>query len=101
MFPKFEKKHVISCRGFYKKHLEEYAEQQKAVLSGRTISPGQQVFPLKLVLMSATLRIEHFINNRKLFRDPPPGYRCQCQTIYSIKFEMTTDEEKPYELQTL
>ncbi|CAL9028025.1 unnamed protein product [Prunus brigantina] len=52
--------------------VKEYAEQQQAVLSGRTTIPGQQVFPLKLVLMSATLRIEDFINNRKLFRDPPP-----------------------------
>ncbi|KAH0970332.1 hypothetical protein GBA52_022488 [Prunus armeniaca] len=59
---------VISARHNDK----SWAEQQKVVLSGRTTSPGQQVFPLKLVLMSATLRIEDFINNRKLFRDPPP-----------------------------
>jgi ATP-dependent RNA helicase DHX37/DHR1 len=51
---------------------EKYVEQQMAVLSGKTVNPGQQVFPLKLVLMSATLRVEDFISGRKLFRDVPP-----------------------------
>ncbi|CAL9025814.1 unnamed protein product, partial [Prunus brigantina] len=63
---------VISARQVKLESGKEYAEQQKALLSGRTVSPGQQVFPLKVVLMSATMRIEDFINNRKLFRDPPP-----------------------------
>ncbi|PQM34858.1 ATP-dependent RNA helicase DEAH13 [Prunus yedoensis var. nudiflora] len=43
---------------------KEYENQQKAVLLGKNISREQQIFPLKLVLMSATLR-EDFI--RKLF----------------------------------
>ncbi|XP_024192855.1 ATP-dependent RNA helicase DEAH13 isoform X2 [Rosa chinensis] len=51
---------------------EIYVKQQRAVLSGKTIDPGQQVFPLKLVLMSATLQVEDFISGRKLFRDVPP-----------------------------
>ncbi|KAL6293797.1 hypothetical protein ACE6H2_001939 [Prunus campanulata] len=58
--------HVIRARE------GKLAEQQREVLSGRTISTGQQIFPLKLVLMSATLRVEDFMSGRKLFRNPPP-----------------------------
>lgn len=50
----------------------EYEEQQKKVLSGQTVSPEERVYPLKLVLMSATLRVEDFISGQKIFRDPPP-----------------------------
>lgn len=42
------------------------------VLSGQTLSPENMIFPLKLVLMSATLRVEDFISGQRLFRDPPP-----------------------------
>ncbi|KAL6204305.1 hypothetical protein ACLB2K_021573 [Fragaria x ananassa] len=48
---------------------EIYAKQ---LLSGKSIDPRQQVFPLKLVLMSATMRVEDFISGRKLFREIPP-----------------------------
>ncbi|XP_060218444.1 ATP-dependent RNA helicase DEAH13-like [Lycium barbarum] len=51
---------------------KEYEEQQKKLLSGQTISPEERVYPLKLVLMSATLRVEDFISGRKIFCDPPP-----------------------------
>nr|XP_004231211.1 ATP-dependent RNA helicase DEAH13 isoform X1 [Solanum lycopersicum]XP_010326955.1 ATP-dependent RNA helicase DEAH13 isoform X1 [Solanum lycopersicum] len=51
---------------------KEYEEQQKKLLSGQTIIPEERVYPLKLVLMSATLRVEDFISGRKIFRDPPP-----------------------------
>ncbi|XP_019262437.1 PREDICTED: ATP-dependent RNA helicase DEAH13-like [Nicotiana attenuata] len=50
----------------------EYEEQQKKVLSGQTVSPEERVYPLKLVLMSATLRVEDFISGQKNLRDPPP-----------------------------
>ncbi|OIT22414.1 atp-dependent rna helicase deah13 [Nicotiana attenuata] len=50
----------------------EYEEQQKKVLSRQTVSPEERVYPLKLVLMSATLRVEDFISGQKIFRDPPP-----------------------------
>lgn len=30
------------------------------------------IFPLKLVLMSATLRVEDFVSGKRLFRNPPP-----------------------------
>ncbi|CAN4111471.1 unnamed protein product [Withania somnifera] len=51
---------------------KEYEEQQNKLLSGQTISPQERVYPLKLVLMSATLRVEDFISGRKIFHNPPP-----------------------------
>ncbi|KAK7349630.1 hypothetical protein VNO77_07144 [Canavalia gladiata] len=48
-----------------------YNEQRKILLSGENISPDKMVFPLKLVLMSATLRVEDFTSGR-LFHTPPP-----------------------------
>ncbi|KAM3218698.1 ATP-dependent RNA helicase DEAH13 isoform X1 [Capsicum annuum] len=51
---------------------KEYEEQQKKLLSGQTISPEKRVYPLKLVLMSATLRVEDFMHGRKIFCHPPP-----------------------------
>ncbi|KAG4393140.1 hypothetical protein GLYMA_03G024000v4 [Glycine max] len=48
-----------------------YNEQQKMILSGENISPEKMVFPLKLVLMSATLRVQDFTSG-KLFHTPPP-----------------------------
>ncbi len=43
--------------------------------------PSQRGHPLKLVIMSATLRVEDFTENRRLFPTPPPvikvfNYRC-------------------------
>ncbi|KAH8517291.1 hypothetical protein H0E87_005294 [Populus deltoides] len=51
---------------------KKYEQQQKMVLSGQSLSPENMIFPLKLVLMSATLRVEDFISERRLFHDPPP-----------------------------
>lgn len=48
-----------------------YMEQQKMVLSGESIDPSDVIFPLKLVLMSATLRVDDFTST-KLFLTPPP-----------------------------
>ncbi|KAJ1438675.1 P-loop containing nucleoside triphosphate hydrolase [Sesbania bispinosa] len=48
-----------------------YNEQQKMILSGESINPENMVFPLKLVLMSATLRVQDFTSGR-LFHTPPP-----------------------------
>ncbi|XP_065000042.1 ATP-dependent RNA helicase DEAH13 [Musa acuminata AAA Group] len=44
-----------------------YAEQQEKILAGETISPENMVTQLRLVLMSATLQVEDFNSNRKLF----------------------------------
>ncbi|KAL7190063.1 hypothetical protein ACSBR1_039663 [Camellia fascicularis] len=51
-----------------------YEEQQRKVLSGERISPEteRKISPLKLVLMSATLRVEDFVSGRRIFRDLPP-----------------------------
>ncbi|KAK7260237.1 hypothetical protein RIF29_26123 [Crotalaria pallida] len=54
-----------------KTRLKIYNEQQKMILSGQSINPEQMVFPLKLVLMSATLRVQDFTAGR-LFHTPPP-----------------------------
>ncbi|XP_059660034.1 ATP-dependent RNA helicase DEAH13-like isoform X3 [Cornus florida] len=49
-----------------------YEEQRQKVLSGEKISSESKIFPLKLVLMSATLRVEDFVSGRRIFYDPPP-----------------------------
>ncbi|CAL5360929.1 unnamed protein product [Camellia sinensis] len=49
-----------------------YEEQQCKVLSGERISPKRKISLLKLVLMSATLRVEDFISRMGIFCDPPP-----------------------------
>ncbi|XP_010523962.1 PREDICTED: ATP-dependent RNA helicase DEAH13 [Tarenaya hassleriana] len=57
---------VIRLRQVY------YEEQQKILQSGRSISPENSIIPLKLILMSATLRVEDFLSGRRLFPDLPP-----------------------------
>ncbi|KAJ8763081.1 hypothetical protein K2173_023286 [Erythroxylum novogranatense] len=49
-----------------------YKGRQKMILSGKHIDPKGMIFPLKLILMSATLRVEDFVSGRKLFQSPPP-----------------------------
>ncbi|KAF6155954.1 hypothetical protein GIB67_039285, partial [Kingdonia uniflora] len=51
---------------------ELYREQQKRLLLGKNISQEKKISPLKLVLMSATLRVEDFTTGNKLFCVPPP-----------------------------
>ncbi|KAL0459722.1 UNVERIFIED_CONTAM: ATP-dependent RNA helicase DEAH13 [Sesamum latifolium] len=50
----------------------EYEKQQKRILAGETIEKDNRIFPLKLVLMSATLRVEDFVSGGRIFRTPPP-----------------------------
>ncbi|KAK1281122.1 putative pre-mRNA-splicing factor ATP-dependent RNA helicase [Acorus gramineus] len=47
-------------------------EQKEIMLSGVQINPENVITPLKLVLMSATLRVEDFVSHKKLFCEPPP-----------------------------
>lgn len=47
-----------------------HAQQQCA--PGYAPSQPGAVFPLKLIIMSATLRTEDFVGNRRLFPRPPP-----------------------------
>ncbi|ERM99068.1 hypothetical protein AMTR_s00101p00092980 [Amborella trichopoda] len=49
-----------------------YEEQQVKLRSGSKLKPENMFGPLKLVLMSATLRIEDFVSNSRLFHAPPP-----------------------------
>ncbi|KAF3793817.1 ATP-dependent RNA helicase [Nymphaea thermarum] len=51
---------------------ELYDDQQQKILSGVHVKPENMIFPLKLVLMSATLKVEDFASNKKLFEVPPP-----------------------------
>ncbi|CAA7027917.1 unnamed protein product [Microthlaspi erraticum] len=51
---------------------ECYEEQQKSLESGGTVSSENQVNPLKLILMSATLRVEDFVSGKRLFPKSPP-----------------------------
>ncbi|KAI3668301.1 hypothetical protein L6452_43378 [Arctium lappa] len=49
-------------------------EQQKAyeLSTGKMISPEKKIFPLRLILMSATMRVEDFVSGGKIFANPPP-----------------------------
>lgn len=49
-----------------------YKEQQKTLLAGKNISSENIISPLKLILMSATLRVEDFSTGKRLFPNPPP-----------------------------
>lgn len=64
------------------------------VLSGESISPDKMVFPLKLVLMSATLRVQDFTSGR-LFHSPPPVIEVPTRqfpvTVYFAKKTEITD----------
>ncbi|XP_073061326.1 ATP-dependent RNA helicase DEAH13-like isoform X4 [Primulina eburnea] len=55
-----------------KERQREFEEQHKRIISGETIEFENRIYPLKLVLMSATLRVEDFVSERRLFHDPPP-----------------------------
>nr|GEX16156.1 ATP-dependent RNA helicase DEAH13 [Tanacetum cinerariifolium] len=49
-------------------------EQQKEyeVTTGKIISSEKKIFPLRLILMSATMRVEDFVAGGKMFANPPP-----------------------------
>ncbi|GMH20453.1 hypothetical protein Nepgr_022294 [Nepenthes gracilis] len=49
-----------------------FKEQQRKLLSGEEIKTESRIFPLKLILMSATLRVEDFTSGTKIFPDTPP-----------------------------
>ncbi|KZV18868.1 hypothetical protein F511_31707 [Dorcoceras hygrometricum] len=55
-----------------KERQREFEEQQKRILSGETIEFENRIYPLKLVLMSATLRVDDFVSGGRIFHDPPP-----------------------------
>ncbi|KAL7190067.1 hypothetical protein ACSBR1_039665 [Camellia fascicularis] len=69
-----------------------YEEQQCKVLSGERISPERKICPLKLVLMSATLRVKDFVFGRRIFCDPPPVIEIPTQQYtVTIHFSKRTE----------
>lgn len=64
------------------------------MLSGVTISPENMITQLKLVLMSATLRVEDFISNRKLFHETPPVLEVPVRQFpVTVHFSKRTQED--------
>ena len=52
---------------------------------------GKIINPLKLIIMSATLRVEDFVNNRVLFNPPPPVVHIAARMFpVTIHFNRTT-----------
>ena len=50
------------------------------------------VAPLKLIIMSATLRVDDFVENKKLFKDPPPVINVQArQYPVAVHFQRKTE----------
>ncbi|CAO2812915.1 unnamed protein product [Amaranthus hypochondriacus] len=49
-----------------------YEDQQKLLQAGKEIIVEERVYPLKLILMSATLRVEDFTSGSRIFHEPPP-----------------------------
>ncbi|KAG6500853.1 hypothetical protein ZIOFF_040711 [Zingiber officinale] len=71
-----------------------YADQQNKILSGATIRPENMVTELRLVLMSATLQVEDFISNRKLFDQSPPIIQVPVRQFpVTIHFSKRTSED--------
>lgn len=53
--------------------------------------------PLKLIIMSATLRVEDFTNNKKLFKTPPPVLSVEARQFpVTIHFNKRTSEASRY-----
>ena len=51
-----------------------------------------RVAPLKLIIMSATLRVDDFVENKKLFKDPPPVINVQArQYPVAVHFQRKTE----------
>ncbi|OIW02210.1 hypothetical protein TanjilG_31959 [Lupinus angustifolius] len=75
-----------------KTRLKIYNEQQKMILSGHSISPEEMVFPLKLVLMSATLRVQDFTAGRLFHTSPPVIEVPTRQFPVSVYFSKRTEK---------
>ncbi|KAL1222171.1 ATP-dependent RNA helicase DEAH13 [Cardamine amara subsp. amara] len=71
---------------------EYYEEQQKSLQSGGTVTSENQIMPLKLILMSATLRVEDFVSGKRLFPNVPPLIEVPTrQYPVTIHFSKRTD----------
>ncbi|CCI50679.1 unnamed protein product [Albugo candida] len=77
--------------------LEELEEYRALTVEGKNEFGGIQKLlkPLKLVIMSATLRVEDFTNNTVLFPSPPPVLRIEArQYPVTVHFSKHTELEK-------
>ncbi|PKA58403.1 putative pre-mRNA-splicing factor ATP-dependent RNA helicase [Apostasia shenzhenica] len=71
-----------------------YENQQKQMHARDKISPHDLIFPLKLVIMSATLRVEDFTSNRKLFHQTPPVLEVPIRQFpVTVHFSRKTPED--------
>eukprot|EP00854_Cymbomonas_tetramitiformis_P007652 gene7652-9116_t len=69
--------------------------RQKLFEQQRPAPPGdeaERVMPLKLIIMSATLRVDDFLGNQRLFRTPPPLINVPARQFpVSIHFSRLTE----------
>lgn len=71
---------------------KEYETQQQMIVSGKKLEPENRIYPLKLILMSATLRVEDFTTNTRIFNVPPPVINVPTrQYEVTIHFSKSTD----------
>ncbi|KAJ1691567.1 hypothetical protein LUZ63_015722 [Rhynchospora breviuscula] len=69
-------------------------EQQHKICAGFSIPIDKQITQLKLILMSATLRVEDFISNKKLFDTAPPVIEVPVRQFpVTIHFSKRTRED--------
>ncbi|XP_020591882.1 ATP-dependent RNA helicase DEAH13 [Phalaenopsis equestris] len=69
-------------------------EQHKKIVSGAKISPENLVTRLKVMLMSATLRVEDFVSNKRLFQVAPPVLEVPVRQFpVTIHFSRKTTED--------
>ena len=72
---------------------------QAAATQQTSVSAAQRITPLKLLIMSATLRVADFVDNQKLFpahlytHGPPPVIhvpaRCVCRPYFFMYYRLT------------
>ncbi|MQL72118.1 hypothetical protein Taro_004448 [Colocasia esculenta] len=69
-----------------------YLEQKEKIRLGVKINSDSFIMPLKLILMSATLRVEDFVSDRRLFHEPPPVIEVPTRQFpVTIHFSKRTD----------
>ncbi|GAB2246989.1 hypothetical protein Droror1_Dr00006871 [Drosera rotundifolia] len=71
---------------------EIFEEQQQKILSGEVVKADSLIFPLKLILMSATLRVEDFTSGERIFPVPPPIIKVQTRQFpVTVHFSKKTE----------
>ncbi|KAI3633250.1 hypothetical protein MIR68_008788 [Amoeboaphelidium protococcarum] len=66
-----------------------FQEKRTTVVDGKSV----RVYPLKLVIMSATLRVDDFVHNQQLFKLPPPLIEVKARQFpVTVHFNKKTPE---------